>query len=164
MLRIFSNKISQTSLAKKRNRCLKKFLYYFPKGFADATYLAWERNYKWEAHLAWKELLNRQEYERLLNNRQYNEVSLRAVRLETKTNLLFSFEKMALRDAVKPAIGAKAFASGLYEYAYGQEGCKNALKILRKCWKVCQESKPRYLPGHCIQCLALLQNLPSIFL
>ena len=119
MLRFLSNKKAKSTLPKKRTRCLKKFLYYFPQGFADATYLAWERNYKWEAHAAWEKLLNQQEFEQLLKSREYNEIALRAVRLETKTNLLFSFEKMALRDAVKPATGAKAFASGLYNYVYG---------------------------------------------
>ena len=134
MLRIFSKKQTKAAPAKKRDRCLKKFLYYFPKGFADATYLAWERNYKWDAHLVWESLLNRQEFERLLNGREYAEIALRAVRLETKTNLLFSFEKMALRDAVKPAVGAKAFASGLYEYVYGsgrlQERFENFTEVL----------------------------------
>jgi hypothetical protein len=120
MLRGLLGKKKESPLFKKRNRCLKKFLYYFPKGFADATYLAWERNYKWEAHLAWKSALNKAEYERLLDDREYNEIALRAVRLETKTNLLFSFEKMALRDAIKPMTGAKAFATGLYDYVYGK--------------------------------------------
>ena len=119
MLRFLLNKKSKTSLPKKRIKCLKKFLYYFPKGFADTTYLAWERNYKWEAHVAWEKLLNQKEYKQLLKGREYNEIALRAVRLETKTNLLFSFEKMSLRDAVKPVIGAKTFATGLYDYVYG---------------------------------------------
>src|SRR5688500_5232834 len=105
MLRDLFKKKSQPSLVKKRNRCVNKFLYYFPKGFADATYLAWERNYKWEAHQAWEKVLNQQEFERLLNARQYAEIALRAVKVETKTNLLFSFEKMALRDAIKPLAG-----------------------------------------------------------
>lgn len=105
---------------KARSRCKKKFLYYFPKGFADAKYYAWERGYKWEAHLAWERDLNKHEYQKLLDTKEYSEIALRAVRLETKTNLLFSFEKMALRDAVKPAEGAKAFAEGLYEYVYGK--------------------------------------------
>ena len=113
------NKKNKSTLSRKRNRCLRKFLYYFPKGFSDATYLAWERNYKWEAHQAWEKVLNKQEYERLLDARQYAEIALRAVRVETKTNLLFSFEKMALRDAVKPIAGARAFATGLYDYVYG---------------------------------------------
>jgi hypothetical protein len=106
--------------AKARVRCKKKFLYYFPKGYADAKYYSWERGYKWEAHLAWERDLNKKEYENLLAKKEYTEIALRAVRLETKTNLLFSFEKMALRDAVKPAEGAKAFAGGLYEYVYGK--------------------------------------------
>lgn len=105
---------------KARIKCKKKFLYYFPKGFADAKYYAWERGYKWEAHLAWERDLNKKEFQKLLSAKQYSEIALRAVRLETKTNLLFSFEKMALRDAVKPEEGAKAFAEGLYEYVYGK--------------------------------------------
>ena len=69
--------------------------------------------------MAWEKLLNQKEYKQLLKGREYNEIALRAVRLETKTNLLFSFEKMALRDAVKPVVGAKAFATGLFDYVYG---------------------------------------------
>jgi len=41
------------------------------------------------------------------------------VRIEARANLIFSFEKMALRDAVKSAVGAKRFATGLYEFLYG---------------------------------------------
>jgi hypothetical protein len=41
------------------------------------------------------------------------------VRIESRTNLLFSFEKMALRDAIEDPAGAKAFATGLFEYVYG---------------------------------------------
>lgn len=103
---------------KERIKSKKKFLYYFPNGYADPKYYDWERGYKWEAHLAWEKDLNKKEYQRLLGEKQYSEIALRAVRLETKTNLLFSFEKMALRDAVKTPEGAKAFAEGLYEYVY----------------------------------------------
>lgn len=106
-------------LSKERTRCRKKFLYYFKKGFNDPTYLEWERNYKWQAHLAWETYLNRDEYEKLLKGRRYAEIAATAVRIESRTNLLFSFEKMALRDAVKTPGGAKAFASGLFNYVYG---------------------------------------------
>ena len=34
--------------------------------------------------------------------------------------MIFSFEKMALRDAVKSADGARAFAEGLYELLHGR--------------------------------------------
>lgn len=43
----------------------------------------------------------------------------RAVRIESLTNLLLSFE-MALRDAVKSAMGARAFSGGLYDFLYGK--------------------------------------------
>ena len=34
--------------------------------------------------------------------------------------MIFSFEKMALRDAVKSAKGARAFANGLYDFLHGR--------------------------------------------
>jgi hypothetical protein len=106
---------------KARLRCRKKFLHYFKKGYSDATYIAWERQYKLDAHFQFQQLLNKTEYERQLLARKYADIALTAVRIESKTNLLFSFEKMALRDAVKPTQGAKAFAQGLYEYVYGSK-------------------------------------------
>jgi hypothetical protein len=112
--------VQSSSVQKNRLRCRKKFLYYFPKGFTDQKFIDWERNYKWEAHLLWKEQLNRNAYEQLLSKKKYFEIALAAVRIETKTNLLFSFEKMALRDAVKSESGAKDFAKGLYDYIYGE--------------------------------------------
>ena len=36
--------------------------------------------------------------------------------------MIFSFEKMALRDAVKTEAGARAFAEGLYELLHGAGG------------------------------------------
>lgn len=105
---------------KKRRQCRKHFLYYFPDGFRDETYIDWERDYKWAAHESWQEQLNKSDYQKLLKGKQHHEIVLRAVRIESRTNLLFSFEKMALRDAVKPAHGARTFAEGLFEYVYGQ--------------------------------------------
>src|SRR5881275_614784 len=106
---------------KARARCRKKFLYYFKKGYSDPTYISWERQYKLDAHFAFQQDLNKREYERLLLARKYEDIALTAVRIESRTNLLFSFEKMALRDAVKPASGAKAFAKGLFDYVYGSD-------------------------------------------
>jgi len=34
--------------------------------------------------------------------------------------MIFSFEKMALRDAIKSAAGARTFATGLYEFLHGR--------------------------------------------
>ena len=100
-------------------RCRRKFLRFFPRGFQDPKYVDWEREYKWEAHQKWMDQLDRETYAGLLKAKDYDEIAARAVRLESRTNLLFSFEKMALRDAVKPAEGARAFATGLFEFVYG---------------------------------------------
>jgi hypothetical protein len=100
-------------------RCRKKFLYFFPQGFHDENYLAWERDYKWEAHRRWTAELSRGQIEARLRDGEFAAVAAAAVRIESRTNLLFSFEKMALRDAVSSRTGARAFAEGLYAWLYG---------------------------------------------
>jgi hypothetical protein len=99
--------------------CRKKFLGFFPKGFRDPTYLAWERDYKEAAHVAWLEALGPKRFCALLDSGAHAEIAATAVRIESRTNLLFSFEKMALRDAVATDKGARAFAEGLYDWLHG---------------------------------------------
>lgn len=101
-------------------KCRRKFLRFFPKGFHDQKYVDWERGYKWEAHERWLEILAQNTHRAMIRERQYAEVARRAVTIESRTNLLFSFEKMALRDAVKSPAGAKAFAEGLYDFLHGR--------------------------------------------
>jgi hypothetical protein len=93
-------------------------LRFFPKAFRDETYLAWERDYKWQAHKQWAEQLNRGALAALLREKRFLEIAMRAVRIESRTNLLFSFEKMALRDAVKSPAGARRFAEGLKTFLH----------------------------------------------
>jgi hypothetical protein len=103
-------------------RCRRKFLRFFPGGFADETYVDWERGYKWAAHERWEATLGAPAFRDLLRHRRFAEIASAAVTIESRTNLLFSFEKMALRDAVKPPAGAQAFAEGLYEFLHGRAG------------------------------------------
>ncbi len=117
-------------------KSLKKFLKFFKKGFYDQKYLDWERDYKWNAHLEWKEQLNKKTFSGLLEHKKYKEIANRAVRIESRTNLLFSFEKMALRDAVKSDEGAMLFAKGLFDYVYRkgplQKRFENFANVLSK--------------------------------
>ena len=108
------------TIAASALRCRKKFLRFFPGGFADETYLDWERDYKWAAHERWTAALGLAEFRGRLRERKYSEIAAQAVSIESRTNLLFSFEKMALRDAVKSAGGAQAFAEGLFEFLHGR--------------------------------------------
>jgi hypothetical protein len=105
-------------LSPEAMRCRRKFLRFFPGGFQDETYIDWERGYKWTAHEQWNEVLGRAKYRSLLQNGEFAEIAARAVRIESRTNLLFSFEKMALRDAVKSPAGARLFSEGLFEFLY----------------------------------------------
>jgi hypothetical protein len=101
-------------------RCRRKFLRFFPRGFRDETYVDWERGYKQAAHEAWQARLDAASFKRLLAAKRFDEIASHAVRIESRTNLLFSFEKMALRDAVKSGAGAEAFATGLYDVLHGR--------------------------------------------
>jgi hypothetical protein len=100
-------------------RCRRIFLRHFPRGFRDETYLAWERDYKWQAHERWMAGLAPAKYDALLGGRRYEEIARVAIAVESRTNLLFSFEKMALRDAVRTREGARAFARGLFALLHG---------------------------------------------
>ena len=100
-------------------RCRRRFLRFFPDGFRDETYLDWERNYKVDAHRRWQAELGRSAFQALLRADDVIEIATRAIRVESRTNLLFSFEKMALRDAVRSVDCADAFARGLYELLHG---------------------------------------------
>ena len=100
-------------------RCRRKFLRMFPGGFRDATYVDWERDYKWQAHRRWQEALAPAAFEALLRQDQHATIARLATSIESRTNLLFSFEKMALRDALRPPAGARAFAEGLFALLHG---------------------------------------------
>ena len=120
-------------------RCRTKFLRFFPGGYRDETYIDWERDYKWQAHQQWRKQLDQSNFKRLLAARQFSEIASRAVRIESRTNLLFSFEKMALRDALKPADGAERFARGLYRWLHGAA----ALPVAFEDWVATVSELPR---------------------
>jgi hypothetical protein len=95
-------------------------LRFFPGGFTDETYLAWERDYKEQAHQRWIEVLSPARFRALIEAKRFADIAAEALRIEAKTNLLFSFEKMALRDAVRSMAGAERFAVGLYQWLHGR--------------------------------------------
>lgn len=113
--------MSGRSASARALRCRRKFLRFFPGGFNDSTYLDWERDYKWETHLRWEGELNRPTFRRLLRAGEFAEIAARAMRVEQRSrhSMVFSFEKMALRDAIRSADGARAFANGLYALLHG---------------------------------------------
>ena len=109
----------------QKQRCRRRFLRFFPQGFRDERYLSWERSYKAEAHTRWTAELSARRFSQLLAARQYHAIAAEAMRIEARTNLLFSFEKMAVRDAVRSTYGARRFAEGLYAWLHGRGSLEN---------------------------------------
>lgn len=101
-------------------QCRRKFLRIFPRGFRDPTYIDWERDYKLQAHRRWKAALAPERYRSLLGRKEFHEIARLATTIESRTNLLFSFEKLALRDALRSPQGARLFALGLFEMLHGE--------------------------------------------
>jgi hypothetical protein len=97
-------------------RARRKFVRTFPGGFRDETYVDWERNYKWRAHLRWQEELSETSFRRLIANHRFEEAARLASSIESLTN-----QKMALRDAIRSAAGAQAFACSLFDFLHGEE-------------------------------------------
>jgi hypothetical protein len=122
-------------------RCRRKFLGLFPGGFRDPGYLDFERDYKVEAHERWLAALPEARFRALLEAREHGEIAAQAVRVEQRTrhSMLFSFEKMALRDALKSPGGARTFAQGLFAYLHGDQ----ALPDRFEAWVNAVDSLPR---------------------
>ncbi|HSH89389.1 MAG TPA: hypothetical protein VK996_05360 [Ramlibacter sp.] len=111
-----ANNVNYLGAARSR----RKFELFYPDGFYDETYTVAERSFKERAHLEWQHELGPVAFRKLLARGEFREIADIAVRIESRTNLLFSFEKMALRDAVKTAAGARLFATELYAFLWGR--------------------------------------------
>jgi hypothetical protein len=122
-------------------RARRKFLRFFPDAFEDETYLDWERDYKRETHERWQRVLGRVEFERLLTLGEHDEIAARALRVEQQSrhSMIFSFEKMALRDAVKSRDGARQFADGLHSFLHGGGSLQHRFEA----WVECVAALPR---------------------
>src|SRR6187200_1444050 len=103
-------------------RARRKFLRAFPGGFSDPTYLEWERDYKVESHRRWQAQLGEAPFRALLVAREFREIARRALKVEQQSrhSMVFTFEKMALRDAVKTPAGSARFAQALFDFLHGK--------------------------------------------
>lgn len=107
--------------SRKAAAARRKFLRAFPNGFRDKTYIDWEQNYKWSAHRSWLEALDEPTFRALIKQNKFDEIAAIAIRIESRTNLLFSFEKTALRDAVRTSASLRAFALALFDLLHGAD-------------------------------------------
>jgi hypothetical protein len=99
----------------------RRFQEIFPGRFADESYLAWERDYKWEAHLAWLRALGHLDWQRLHGRGQFDEIAARigSFYAHSKLGLLAHYEWMALREALVQPSSARLVADGLHHLLHG---------------------------------------------
>ena len=100
---------------------VQNFLKEYPDGFYGERYLSEERKYKIDAHELAKDILGEGKLTRLLTENQHVEVCRRALRVSNATNLIFTNEKIALRNGLKPVANQQAFANALFDLLYGED-------------------------------------------
>lgn len=98
----------------------------FPLGFDDPKYLAdsktGERAYKVKAHELWNSTLNKQEFERLIEAGDFDEIVQRAKKVEAGVNLLHpQFERAPLWASIGDPQTAEKFSRSLYDFIYGED-------------------------------------------
>jgi hypothetical protein len=84
---------TKTTSDQSRKIWLKKFLYYFRKGFADPKYVSWEREYKETAQKKFQEQLNKTAFKKLLKNGEYKTIADLAVKIEREQIFYFHLKK-----------------------------------------------------------------------
>lgn len=100
---------------------IRYFLEKFPEGFYGEKYESSERRHKIKAHLLAQELLAKNVMESLLKAEQYEDICQRAMRIVNATNLVFSHEKMALKNGIGTPEAQQAFAENLYSLLHGED-------------------------------------------
>ena len=73
----------------------------------------------------------------------------------SRTNLLFSLEKMALCDAVRTGEGGRIFALGLLNWLYGDALLERHFDRFVDVVASCPANKPVCSPGHWSRCSVL---------
>ena len=99
---------------------VERFLELFPQGFYGKRFLTEERDYKVKAHELALELMGREQFSRLMEEKAYHEICTRALKVVNATNLIFPNEKMALKDGLDTTEKEQAFSESLFQLLYGE--------------------------------------------
>ena len=92
----------------------------FPQGFYGKRFLTEERDFKVKVHELALELMGREQFTRLIEEKAYHEICTRALKVVNATNLIFPNEKMALKDGLDTTEKEHAFSESLFQLLYGE--------------------------------------------
>ena len=104
-------------------KAVDNFLSIFPEGFRDPSYLAGktgEREYKLAANRLMMELLGKDAFKGVLESGDFKEICNRAKSVINKTNLIHTYEKIWLNNALATENNQNVFAFGLFDLLYGE--------------------------------------------
>jgi hypothetical protein len=106
--------------------------------------------------------LGQASFRKLLRAGKHREIAAQAVAIEARTNLLFSFEKMALRDGIKSPAGARTFAQGLYDFLHGTRNMEERFTRLREAVAALPRRQTRVLTWPVVTAFAVRKDLPDL--
>ena len=112
-------KISSTHTTLKQ--MVDIFLQIFPQGFNDKRYYIEERKYKLDASEKLTSLLSRDNFQKLLDEENFEEIIRHCLSVTNKTNLIFPNEKMDLKDGLKSPANQEMFSKSLFQLLYGDQ-------------------------------------------
>ena len=102
------------------SQSIERFLELFPQGFYGKRFLTEERDFKVKVHELALELMGKEQFTRLMEEKAYHEICTRALKVVNATNLIFPNEKMALQDGLDTTEKEHAFSESLFQLLYGE--------------------------------------------
>jgi len=148
----------QKKLQKQRLQCRNKFLRVFPGGFNDPKYLEQVREKKLQAHKMFQSLLNKNEFERLLQEEDFKTIAKNAISIEKQTHLLFPSEETALKELSRSPKNTKTFATGLFDFLYSKLNVKERFEKFSETLSSFQKKHKQFVSWQMQTVFAFLGN------
>ncbi len=145
-------------LQKKRLQYRNKFLKMFPGGFNDPNYLEQVRDKNWKAHERFQSLLNKNEFERLLQEEDFKTVAKNAASAEKGTRLLVPSEETALKGLSRSAKNTQAFATALFNFLYSKLNVKERFEKFGETLSSFQKKHKKFVSWQMQTAFAFLGN------
>lgn len=97
---------------------IEYFLKNYKDGFEGKEYKSKEREYKDKAKDLAQDLLTENEFNKLLSDNDFAEITTRSLKVINATNLIFPNEKMAIKDGLVEEVNKKKFSKLLFALLY----------------------------------------------
>ncbi len=106
-------------------RMVAGFLKIFPQGFNDKKYYENERGYKLKASKKLNFELSRENFAKLLDDKNFSEITRLCRLIAGQTNLIYPNEMMGLKEALESPAHQELFSKSLFNLLYGEQSLKS---------------------------------------